>query len=289
MATTPGGQSGRDGRRVVTARQRTTLHGEGGGVFDRAMARIVIGGIGRVWLALWLAVYPRSRAVVRWTYHDELTAVDGRARWRRALRFMARLPQFASAQHEAESESATQTNGEPPDLSSLPSGAGAGSGLPALVGRFVLYIVMAVFAVVAVVMWVNVISYMGEMLDDFGRTTVAEVLALALMLVVATTPIGLIHQRRWFRWTRSETQIDESAGAHAVWRVAVVLFGAVALVMWGMVVGDYFDVLDRIRLTVVLSDTTAKALIALIASVPLAYVVRRRHWVAQETTTASPV
>jgi len=272
----------------VTARPRTTLRREGG-VFDRALALMVIGGLGRVWLALWLAVYPRSRAIVMWTYYDELTAVNGRARWRRAVRFMAHLPQFASAQNEAESQPATQTTGEPPDVGGLPNGTGAGSGLPALTGRLVLYVVMAVFALLAVVMWINVISHMGEMLDDFGRATVSEVVALALMLIVAMTPIALIHERRRFRWTRRETQCDESLGAHAVWRIAVVLLGAIALVMWGMVMGEYFDALDRFRPTVALSETTAKALIAVISSVPLAYIVRRRHWTNGGNATPSAV
>jgi hypothetical protein len=273
----------------VTARQRTTLRGEGGNAFDRAMALIVIGGIGRVWLALWLAVYPRSRAVVRWTYHDELMAVDGRARWKRALQFMMQLPRFAASQSEAESEPSTQTNGEPPDIGNLPSGAGAGAGLVDLAGRLVRYLVMTVFALVAVVMWINVIGDMAEMLDDFGRATFSEVVALALILVVAMAPIALIHQRRWFRWTRPESHVGESPAAHAVWRVAVVLFGAVALLIWSMVMGDYFEVLDRLRPTAALSDTAAKALMVLIASAPLAYVVRRRHWVDPDGATPAAV
>jgi hypothetical protein len=273
----------------VTARQRTTLHGEGGNVFDRAMAFVVIGGLARLWLALWLAVYPRARTAVEWTYYDELMAVDGGARWRRALRFTARLPQFASAQNAAESEPATQTNGEPPDDASSPNGTGASGGLPELAGRLLLFAVMAVFALLAVVMWINVIDRMAEMLDEFGQLKVSEVAALALMLVVAMTPIALIHQRHRFRWTRRATQLSESLGAHAVWRVAVLLFGAVALVMWGMVMGDYFDVLGEAPGGTALSDTAAKALMALIASVPLAYVVRRRHWAEHRNATPSAI
>ncbi len=157
-----------------------------------------------------------------------------------------------------------------------------------LAGRVVLYVVIAVFALVAVVMWINVIGDMAEMLDDFGRATFFEVVAMALMLAVAMAPIALIHQRRRFRWTRPESRVGESLAAHAVWRVAVILFGAVALLIWSMVMGDYFEVLDRLRPTAALSDTAAKALMVLIASTPLAYVVRRRHWVDLDLDGATP-
>ena len=270
----------------MTARQRATLRGEGGSVIDRGLELIVIGGLARIWFALWLAAYPRARTVVEWTFYDELVTVEGGARWRRALRFMAHLPQFASAQNEAESTPPTQTSGEPPDAARRPNGAGASGGVLEVAGRILLYAVMVVFALLAVVMWINVIDRMGEMLDRFGQVRVAEVVALGLMLVVAMTPIVLIHQRRWFRWTRRESQLGESLGAHAVWRVAVILFGAIALVMWGMVMGEYFDVLGEGPARAALSDTSAKALMALIASLPLIYVVRRRHWVDGRDTAS---
>ena len=53
--------------------------------------------------------------------------------------------------------------------------------------------------------------------------------------------------------------------------------------------GEYFDAHDLIRPTVALTQTTAKSLIAFIASVPLAYIVRRRHWANGGNATPSAV
>ncbi len=245
---------------------------------------LILSLFARPWLWAWLSIYPDARSAVLWAYHDEISAPSAALRWRRALAFFAHLPQFASAQAGAERDPGTATGGEPPQPPSRSSAAGRAGTPRRIVTGVRGGAVLLAAAFIAIVMWLLVFGTLLDLLDS-GGIVGGNPGALVVMLIVATVPALLVHERRRFGWTPANfADRDESAPARWAWRLATLVFALLALIVFVAVLGQYFDALD-IDGRVMISFSTALALAALVAlfAAPFAYVVRRRYWVARET------
>ena len=234
--------------------------------------------MGRPWCAFWLWLYPQARPAVLWALHDEVAAAPAGERWRRGARFLLRLPWFASAQAAAEGEPATRTDGDPPE----PPSERPGIGDARRAGRVALealgWVVALLFIAIAVVMWLRAFGTLFDLLDERPVPGTA-VGALAVMMVVATLPLVLVHERRRFAWTpRWRAGTDQSVIVRIGWRLALAAFGFLAFVVWLRVVGGYFDgVEDGGIVTIGFSAALGMAALVVLAAGPLLYVVVRRH------------
>ncbi len=242
------------------------------GALEFAIARL----LAPVWLAVWLAVYPRGRDAVLWTYHDELRSARAGDRWRRALGFLLHLPQFASDQAAAEGDPATQTSGEPPGPPP-PAPGGSGLGSPRKVVTILVGWAIAIaLIVIAVVMWLDAFGSLFGLLDD-ETLSGDQVGALAAMVVVATAPLLAVHERRRFSWTPAHrSERDAGLPARAGWGLGLLVFAILAAVVWLRVIGEYFYALDA-TVAITFAEAFGLGVMALIAASPLGYVVWRRH------------
>ncbi len=244
------------------------------GPLARALDALLLGIVGRAWLGLWLRLYPQARPVLAWTYHEEMAAAPPARRWRRGLSFFAGLPRTAAAQAQAESNDATHTGGDPPEPPPWPN-AGS-SELPRLLSLAASLVAGVFFAFFAVVTWFAVAGEMGNILGRTRPTSGDEIAALGLMALVASAPVLAILYRRRFVWRRP-ADTGESTPQLIGWAAALVAFGALAFIIWLGVVVENIDRLGG-RSVHAFDNTLGLAIMPIVAALPLAALVRRRHW-----------
>ena len=245
-----------------------------------ALNLLVLGLFGHPWMAFWLGLHPQARTPLAWAYYDEIATAPVGARWRRGLSFFAALPAAASAQSDAESNDATRTGGEPPE----PPPTRAGSAGLLSVGRLLAALVGGVvFAFFAVITWLAVFAEMGDITNRGTPTSGSEIAALGLMLLVASAPVALFLFRRRFTWRRAH-DARKPRPQRLGWIVVLIVFAVVAFVGW---LGVTFENLDRldVRSRHAFDDTLGLTIMALIAWLPLALLLWRRHWTGGSTTS----
>ncbi len=272
--------------------------------FHSLMYLLVVRIFGVAWLRVWLTVYPHSRAVVLWTLRDELSTAHGAARWTRAIAFFAHLPSFASAQSEAESSPATETTGTPPE-GPPPGGTPAGWRGRSLVRQLSFALVLAAAAVIALVTWLNGLTTLMDLIDD-DTVTGNATSVVAVGLLFGAVPMALVYNRRWFAWTPSHRAgSDEALQIHVGWWLASAAFGLLAIILYFASFGEFMDAFDTNGLvtaqgngsfgagaagrSIGMSFASAVGLAAVVAISwgPLAWVVRRRHWVGRSAIVRS--
>ena len=62
------------------------------------------------------------------------------------------------------------------------------------------------------------------------------------------------------------------------WGLAAAVSGLLALFVWLRMMGEYFSALDD-DAAMAFPEAIGLGLMALLAAAPLAYVIRRRHWI----------
>ena len=146
----------------------------------------------------------------------------------------------------------------------------------------------------------------GSGLGPYCTAQFVVALVASVGLLFGAVPMALVYNRRWFAWTPSHRAgSDEALQIHVGWWLASAAFGLLAIILYFASFGEFMDAFDTNGLvtaqgngsfgagaagrSIGMSFASAVGLAAVVAISwgPLAWVVRRRHWVGRSAIVRS--